>query len=444
MRLTESENIELKKSTSELKAGIISLAAMLNKHQRGELWFGIKNDGTAVGQSITEASLREVSRAIGDHIDPKVYPTVEQVMVGEKPCIRVLVEGKDAPYFAYGRAYVRVGDEDRQLSAKGLESLILQKNRDHLRWDAETCDRAALDDISSGKLKSFLKTCGLKYDSIPNALEKLGLIRDGKLLNAAVLCFARKPEKFLPNARLRCATFGAAETTVTLDMKDFTGDVFTLIQKAEKYILEHINIGMRLNGLLRVDLPEIDPEAFREAIINAFCHRDYREYDSVNIAIFKDRLEIRSPGLLYGGLTDSDIRNKMVSVRRNELLADLFQRSHRIEKWGRGIKMILEREPQTEFEEVGTALFVARFWRKGLEKGISEKIGTPSEEPSEETSDKILAIIQSDTKTTARHMANVLGLSSRAVEMQLAKLKQDGRLKRVGPKKGGHWEVCGD
>ncbi len=45
-------------------------------------------------------------------------------------------------------------------------------------------------------------------------------------------------------------------------------------------------------------------------------------------------------GLLYGGLTVSDIRNKMVSVRRNELLADLFQRSHRIEKWGRGIKMI--------------------------------------------------------------------------------------------------------
>lgn len=448
MRLTESENVELKKSTSELKAGVVSLAAMLNKHQRGELWFGIRNDGTAIGQSISEASLREVSRAIGDHIDPKVYPTVEQVMVGGKSCIRVLVEGKDAPYFAYGRAYVRVGDEDRQLSAKGLEYLILQKNRDHLRWDAETCDRAALEDISSGKLKSFLKTCGLKYDTIPNSLEKLGLIRDGKLLNAAVLCFARKPEKFLPNARLRCATFGTADTTVTLDMKDFTGGVFTLIPKAEEYILEHINIGMRLNGMLRVDVPEIDPEAFREAIINAFCHRDYREYDSVNIAVFKDRLEIRSPGLLYGGLTVSDIRNKMVSVRRNELLAELFQRSHRIEKWGRGIKLILEREPKAEFEEVGTVLFVARFWRKDLEKGVTEKIGGSSEETSEktseETSEKIMAIIKADGKTTARQIAVTLRLSSRAVEMQLAKLKQDGKLKRVGPKKGGHWEVSRD
>ena len=77
-------------------------------------------------------------------------------------------------------------------------------------------------------------------------------------------------------------------------------------------------------------------------------------------------------------------------------------------------------------------------------EGISEKTSVPSEKTSEETSDKILAIIRFDMKTTARHMANVLGLSSRAVEMQLAKLKQDGRLKRVGPKKGGHWEVRGD
>ncbi|MFA6411731.1 MAG: FaeA/PapI family transcriptional regulator [Syntrophales bacterium] len=102
--------------------------------------------------------------------------------------------------------------------------------------------------------------------------------------------------------------------------------------------------------------------------------------------------------------------------------------------------MILEREPATEFEEVGTTLFVARFWRKGLEKGIIEKTVVPSEE----TSDKILAIIRSDMKATARHMAEMLGLSSRAVEMQLAKLKQDGKLKRVGPKKGGCWEVNRD
>jgi ATP-dependent DNA helicase RecG len=69
---------------------------------------------------------------------------------------------------------------------------------------------------------------------------------------------------------------------------------------------------------------------FVKRLSNAFCHRDYREYDSVNIAIFKDRVEIRSPGLLYGGLTISDIRRKMLSERRNELMSELFHPHHGI------------------------------------------------------------------------------------------------------------------
>ena len=445
MQLIESETLELKKSTSELKVGVVSLVAMLNKHHRGELWFGIKNDGTAVGQSISDASLREVSRSIGDHIEPKVYPSVEKVMVDNKHCIRVLVEGKEVPYYAYGRAYIRVGDEDRQLSARELENIILEKNRDHLRWDMEICPQAAQDDISSAKLKRFLKTCGLKYDTLQNALDKLNLIKKNKIRNAAVLCFGKRPEKFFANAKLRCATFGTTDTTVTLDMKDITGDVFTLIEKAEEYILEHVNIGMRLEGLLRVDVPEIDREAFREAIINAFCHRDYREYDSVNIAVFKDRIEIRNPGLLYGGLTISDIREKMVSIRRNELLAELFQRSHLIEKWGRGINMILEREPATEFEEVGSILFVARFWRKELQRGVTHKASVTSEETpgkmSGKTSGKILDEISRNHEITIPELSALIAVTERTVERNIQTLQRIGRLRRIGPAKGGHWEV---
>jgi len=276
----------------------------------------------------------------------------------------------------------------------------------------------------------------------------LKLLRKGKLLNAAVLCFARHPEKFLPNARLRCAIFGTTDTTVTLDMKDMTGDIFTLIEKAEEYILEHINIGMRLDGLLRVDVPEIDREAFREAIINAFCHRDYRAYDSVSIAIFKDRLEIRNPGTLYGGLTISDIRKKMVSIRRNELLADLFQRSHLIEKWGRGIKLILEREPKTEFEEIGDKLFVTRFWRKGLQNGLTGKTGETSKETSGQTSGKtsgkILAEIEQNNEITIPRLSELLGVTQCTIERNIQKLQKSGKLRRVGPAKGGHWEIVGN
>ena len=260
MTFQESETVELKKSTSELKEAVISIVAMLNKHQRGEIWFGVRNVGTVVGQQVSEKTIRDISKAIADNVEPRIYPVIEQVTVDDRQCIKVQVEGKDHPYYAYGRAYIRVGDEDRQLSARELENLILSKNRDRLRWDTEVCDKATVDDIGPGKLKSFLKLCGLKFDTIPNSLEKLNLVRDGKLLNAAVICFARKAEKFFPNARLRCAVFGTLDTTVTISMNDYCGDVFYLIKKAEEYILEHINIGMRLEGMLRVDVPEIDPE----------------------------------------------------------------------------------------------------------------------------------------------------------------------------------------
>ncbi|HAK88378.1 MAG TPA: ATP-dependent DNA helicase [Nitrospiraceae bacterium] len=453
MKFTESETLELKKSTSEIKEAVISISAILNKHQQGELYFGIKNAGLVVGQSVTDKTLRDISKAISDNIEPKIYPGISRIKIEGKSCIKVRFKGSDVPYFAYGRAYIRVADEDRHLSTKALEGMFVRKNRDKLRWDAEICKEAKLTDISAQKVKYFLKNSGLKYDTIHNALEKLKLLVDGKLLNAAVILFARKPQTFFPNARLRCAVFGTTDTTFTIDMQDFEGDIFHLIAKAEEYILKNIHIGMRLEGLRRVDVPEIDKAAFREAIINAFCHRDYREYDSVNIAVFKNRVEIRSPGLLYGGLTIKAIKTKMVSERRNELIAELLHRVHFIEKWGRGIKLILSKEPDAEFSEVGTK-FITIFKRKsyyegkkGVEKTTRKEVGEKLVEEkaivaTQKSSQKILEMMRKQTQVTIKELAESIGISDKAIKKNIVKLKERGILKRIGPDKGGYWEVA--
>ena len=124
MALKESETLELKKSTSELKEAIISVSSILNKHQKGELYFGIKNDGTIVGQNVSEQTIRDISKAISDNIEPKIFPEITEEILEGKSCILVKFEGSESPYFAYGRAYIRVGDEDKQLSAKELENLF--------------------------------------------------------------------------------------------------------------------------------------------------------------------------------------------------------------------------------------------------------------------------------------------------------------------------------
>jgi len=435
--MRESEILELKKSTSELKEAIISIVAILNKHQKGELYFGVDRDGTVVGQTVTENTLREVSRAISEHIEPKIFPKIEEVNLSGKNCVHVEFAGNNLPYYAYGRSYIRVGDEDRQSSAKEIERFILNTKRDKIRWDKEVCEKATFEDVNVEKVKWFLKEANKEYHSVENALDKLGLLRDGKLLNAAVILFGNSPQQFFPNAKLRCATFPTTTTAIIVDRQEYEGNIFDLIEKAEEYILKNIHIGMRLEGLRRVDVPEIDKGAFREAIINAFCHRDYYEYDSVNIAVFKDRAEIRSPGGIYGGLTIEEIRKKMVSRRRNELIADMFHEVHFVEKWGRGISLILSKEPDAEFEVVG-GIFITRFKRKaeGVE-GLVDRVV----EGLVENQQKMLRMIAKNPHLSKREMAEKLGISTTAIDKNIEMLKKKKLLKRVGGAKGGYWEI---
>jgi ATP-dependent DNA helicase RecG len=440
VKLHEDETTELKKSTSELKEAVISIAAILNKHQKGEIYFGVLKNGKVAGQQVTEKTIRDVSQAISNHIEPRIFPKIVRLKQEGKSCIHVSFEGAERPYFAYGRAYIRVGDEDKQLSAKELENLILKKNQEKMRWEVQVCERATYGDISRDKLKSFLRSSRLKFGNIGNALSKLNLASAGKPLNAAIILFGRKPERFFPSARLRCATFGTDNTSAIIDMKDFEGDLFSLIKKAEEYILSHINIGMRLDGLRRVDVPEIDREAVREAIINAFCHRDYSEYDSVNIAVFRDRVEIRSPGGLFGGLTIEQITKENVSRRRNELIADIFHRVHFVEKWGRGIELILTKEPTAAFKEIA-GTFVTVLHRKEARKKTSEE--TTHELPINysKTTHEAFAIIIEVPTITREELAERLGLSPDGAKYHLDKLRKGGHIRRVGGRKGGHWEA---
>ncbi|MCK5699053.1 MAG: putative DNA binding domain-containing protein [Candidatus Aenigmarchaeota archaeon] len=458
--MQETETLEFKKSTSELKEALISIVSILNKHKKGKLLFGIKPNGEIVGQTATEKTIRDVAKTISDHIEPKIYPQVRKEKIENKDCIIVEFTGNDGPYSAYGRFYKRVADEDRQLSAMQLENLILEKNKEKMRWDTDICAKAKLSDISEEKLITFLEKSGKSFDGIESSFKKLNLMSDNKLLNAAVILFGKNPADFFPNARLRCAVFGTTNTSYIIDMQDYKDDIFNLIDQAENYILKNIHIGMKLDGLRRVDVPEINQKAFREAIINAFCHRDYWKYDSVNIAIFKDRLEIRSPGLLYGDLTINRIRKENVSVRRNELIADIFHDVHYVEKWGKGISLILDKEPNTQFKEVAT-LFITVFKRKTIEEATEESMEKTIPESSEEkwseklveklvekvgrklseNQVKILKLMLVNRYVSKKEISEKIGISTTAIDKNISKLKESGVLKRIGPDKGGHWEV---
>ena len=439
--MKETESVELKKSLADLKDGLNSIAAILNKHGAGELWFGVRSAGVAVGLEATEKTLRDLSQAIAAHIEPKIFPHITTEIVSGKTCVKVAFSGKETPYFAYGRAYMRVADEDRHLTAKELENLILARNREALRWDNQPC-KSSVKDLSERKMRAFVKHAGLAWDKSANVLEKLGLLQNGQLLNAAPLFFAKEPE-----LQLRCAVFATTDSATIIDRHDFTGDILELIEEAQKYILKNIHIGMKLEGLYRVDVPEISVAAMREAIINAFCHRDYRDPDYVQVAIFKDRVEIRNPGELYGGLTIDRIRKGNVSRRRNPLIAELLRRIQMVETWGRGMRLILAEEPTVQFEEVAQ-LFIAAFSRpsyadaeSAIDKATDKTTDKATDKGTSPRARKILELMALNPVITQKELAARLGMTEDGVYYHIVKLKSLGQLVRIGGKKTGRWEV---
>lgn len=121
----ESETLEFKKTTAELNSACVSICAMLNKHGVGTLYFGVKQNGEAVGQDVSEASLRDVSRAIHDFISPQIIPTVEKENVTDNlSLIRVEFNGSEQPYSAYGKYYIRTADEDRLIPPSELAKMF--------------------------------------------------------------------------------------------------------------------------------------------------------------------------------------------------------------------------------------------------------------------------------------------------------------------------------
>lgn len=450
--LIESETLELKKSTSELKDGIISIVAILNKHQKGTLIFGIKPNGIAIGQDITEKTLRDISKSISDHIEPRIYPQIIKKEIQGKNCVEVEFHGQEIPYYAYGRAHIRVADEDKSMSAKELETMILKKNKSKLRWDDEISD-ITLKDINEEELRNYVskaneaKRINFKFVDTESTLKKIGLLKDGKLLNAAEVLFCDNNK-----LEVQMAVFAGTDKTTFIDIKLINGTIFNLLKNSEIYLKEHINWGVKFGKLEREEVPEIPLDAMREALINSLCHRDYFAPESNKIAIFKDRVEIYNPGQFPEGyMPEYFIKHDEESILRNPLIAQVLYYSKDIEKWGSGLKRIY-RECETnnvkvEFKPIKSGFKVVFYREKIRRKNTPELSGNYPETIPElsgnypETTWKIIKLIKINSSITRKELSKEIGITESGIKYGLKKMQREGILKRIGPDKGGYWKI---
>jgi len=449
---TENEKLEFKKTTAEDKEGVISMAAILNKHGGGELYFGVLNDGTPKGQMVGEDTLRNLSQTIHNHLEPKVYPKIELVYLNDKPCIRVEFAGDEAPYFAYGRAYIRVADEDRVMVPTELEAFFLRKGAGRDKWDSELSDKT-IEQVSDDVLKKYIEQSNkaeridFTFDNRRDTLVRLGMTRGEAINNAACAVFIG-----MPLLEVQMAVFATKQKLTFLDIRRGSGNIRQLIEIAVKYIIDNTRWRVVLDGSIqRKEIPEVPIEAVREAVTNSFCHRDYRSSQNNEVAIYSDRIEIYNPGRFPDGQTPEDfISGKVRSIKRNPNIAQLLYYPRDIESFGTGLQRIVshckDANVRVEFErsDIGFAVI---FYRPvnhiNANDGIGENIGDSIGENIgvNETQRQIITIMKNNPKISAKAIAEEIGIAPRNVEANIKLLKQAKIINRVGSAKGGHWVV---
>ena len=207
-------------------------------------------------------------------------------------------------------------------------------------------------------------------------------------------------------------SFKGTKRVDILDRKDIQDDLWTQYQEALIFLKRHLSVRTEIKGLDRKDSYEIPLEALREAVANAIIHRDYSiRGTSIMVEVHEDRVVIQNPGGFPAGMSRNQLGT--LSVRRNELIADIFARMHRSERMGSGFKRIWESMdveglpfPKISSDE----FFFIEFERpktfkdEGLNEGLKSLLKTIIAKPGIQAKDLVLALNGRPLKTLERQI----------------------------------------
>ncbi len=195
----------------------------------------------------------------------------------------------------------------------------------------------------------------------------------------------------------------------------------------------------------RLQKQMIDKTALREAFINAIVHNDYSREVSPVVEIYADRLTITSYGGLVPGLSREEFFRSRSMIRNREIMR-IYRDLDLVEQLGSGMNRILQKYPREIFRFSENFLEVCFEFEEGYQQALDiERVSgnhletvvkTPVKSPK-----AILEVLQENQFLTLVEVAQHIGKSVRAVERAAKKLRDQGKLKYIGPQKGGHWEI---
>lgn len=409
----------------------------------GKILIGVKDNGEKKPLTLDNNFLSRIQDSI-NQIEPKI--NVELIKHGGILVIDV-PEGGKKPYLCSEGFYLRIGPNSQKVSRDVI--LEMFRHSGEIKFDSLENKKANFnEDFDVAAYNQFLDKAKISRNLEPQrVLKSLGCLTDsGKFTNVGVLFFTKWVEFILSQAVCTCVLYKGTEKIKILDRKDYATNMLDNIDNAVSFVQRHTNVEYVIEKIMREDIPEIPESALREAIINAFCHRDYfHPGTNITVEIFDDRVSITSFGSLPYGLPPEDFGK--VSVQRNPLIASLLLRVHYIEKVGTGIQRIKEDvahlgKGEVKFKFDGN-FFIVTFTRNQSVAKPMVKISGSSKSITKVTKrqQRILDLFNSNINITTEQLQNLLNneISKRVIRDELLKLKELGHIDYLGTTKSREW-----
>lgn len=414
----------------------------------GYVLLGVDDNGIGLGERLTNKMKSEIN-SIARNCDPAVeIKCIKQI--GKMVAIEI-PEGEEKPYSCADGYYRRLDAVTQKMTQKEIR--LIYKKTDAVPFEEQANKDVGFRDISTEKIKTFFAESGI---SVRNArpqdvLSSLNLAKKNAIKNAGVLFFAAKPRDFILQCQMTLVAFKGKDRIQIYDRMDIQDDLLAQFNEAVTFLQKHLNVRSEIIGVNRQDRYEIPLEALREAVANAIIHRDYSmRGTSLMVEVHENRVVISNPGGLPEGLDPRSLTN--ISVRRNELIADIFARMDKVERMGTGIKRMRDAMkawglPYPKIES--DLFFTITFHRPtySLRKDrydkieVTERVTLKVTEKVTENQEVILGEMRNNPHITADELSKIVGISPRKIKENIKKLKVKDLIRRIGSAKGGHWEV---
>lgn len=384
--------------------------------------------------------------------------------------IEIVVEPSSVPISYHGHYHYRSGATKQELTGMALQEFMLKKLG--RSWDDIAHETATVDEIDRGAIDYFLKkgvNAGrIEEDDLSasthDVLENLGLTDDnGRLKNAALLLFAKRPQKYFPAVEFQIGRFGKHEGDL-LEMDIIEGNIIQMADKVMEVLkFKYLHSPIRFEGMQRIEKLEIPDKAFREILYNAIAHRIYTGA-SIQMHVYDDRIEVWNDGELPSGYTPDTLMRKHASKPRNKNIAYAFFKAGFIDRWGLGYKRICDgfaaegmKLPIVEAVDGGIKVTV---WRKettddDVKDDVKDVVKDVVKELTERQAliyDIIKANVMKDVMKatsdvvkddviTASSLAVQFSVDERTIQRDFQELQRRGLIGREGGRKDGKWII---